>query len=163
MADIINGTWIKDGKAVDTIYQSGVKVYGRNLLSNTSPEMSTVTASSWGSSPAGVATGVYGAGTYQVSVYVDNTIDANTNLNLNLYTAVNGHIGNLSGKSIQPGSKGTISYTITLLEGQSIRSAWAGFTNVSNVAHSYSYKQIMITKYTGDDTPYSQAPEDILN
>jgi len=32
MADITHGTWIKDGKAVDAVYQDGVKVYGRNLL-----------------------------------------------------------------------------------------------------------------------------------
>lgn len=31
MADITYGTWIKDGKAVDAVYQDGVKVYGRNL------------------------------------------------------------------------------------------------------------------------------------
>jgi len=36
MADITHGTWIKDGKAVDAVYQSGVKVYGRNLLTGTS-------------------------------------------------------------------------------------------------------------------------------
>ncbi|WP_063490449.1 hypothetical protein [Lactiplantibacillus plantarum] len=45
MADITHGTWIKDGKAVDAVYQSGVKVYGRNLLSNTTgqwmPTMAT--------------------------------------------------------------------------------------------------------------------------
>lgn len=35
MADITHGTWIKDGKAVDAAYQSGVKVYGRNLLLDT--------------------------------------------------------------------------------------------------------------------------------
>lgn len=33
MADITHGTWIKDGKAVDAVYQGGVKVYGRNLWS----------------------------------------------------------------------------------------------------------------------------------
>lgn len=32
MADITHGVWIKDGKAVDAVYQSGVKVYGRNLF-----------------------------------------------------------------------------------------------------------------------------------
>lgn len=163
MADITHGTWIKDGKAVDAVYQDGVKVYGRNLLSNSSPEMSTVTASGWGDSTAAVATGVYGAGTYRVSAYVDNTIDNTTNLSVNLYVYVSGHAGNFSGTPINPGSQGTISYTITLLEGQSIRSAWAGFKKTSNAAYSYSYKQIMITKYTDDDTPYSQAPEDILN
>ena len=35
MADITHGTWIKDGKAVDTVYQNSVKVYGRNLLLDT--------------------------------------------------------------------------------------------------------------------------------
>lgn len=34
MADITHGTWIKDGKAVDAVYQNGVKVYGRNLILN---------------------------------------------------------------------------------------------------------------------------------
>jgi len=32
MADITNGTWIKDGKAVDKVYQNGRQVYGRNLF-----------------------------------------------------------------------------------------------------------------------------------
>ncbi|MFK5685382.1 hypothetical protein ACI3GN_02035 [Lactiplantibacillus plantarum] len=36
MADITHGTWIKDGKAVDAVCQNGVKVYGRNLLTNLS-------------------------------------------------------------------------------------------------------------------------------
>ncbi len=35
MADITYGTWIKDGKAVDAVYQNGIKVYGRNLLTGT--------------------------------------------------------------------------------------------------------------------------------
>jgi len=33
MADITNGTWIKDGKPVDAVYQNGVKVYRRNYFS----------------------------------------------------------------------------------------------------------------------------------
>lgn len=33
MADITHGTWIKDGKAVDAVYQKGIKVYGRNYFS----------------------------------------------------------------------------------------------------------------------------------
>jgi hypothetical protein len=35
MADITHGTWIKDGEAVDAVYQNGVKVYGRNLYTDT--------------------------------------------------------------------------------------------------------------------------------
>ena len=38
MADITHGTWIKDGKAVDAVYQSGVKAYGRNLVTGSDQE-----------------------------------------------------------------------------------------------------------------------------
>ena len=36
MADITHGTWIKDGKPIDAVYQNGKQVYGRNLLTGTS-------------------------------------------------------------------------------------------------------------------------------
>ncbi|MGA3232831.1 hypothetical protein ACA593_08630 [Lactiplantibacillus pentosus] len=36
MADITHGTWIKDGKDVDVVYQGGVKLYGKNLILNSS-------------------------------------------------------------------------------------------------------------------------------
>lgn len=49
MADITHGTWIKDGKAVDAVYQSGVKVYGRNLLTN----LSSNWTKSWGGASVG--------------------------------------------------------------------------------------------------------------
>lgn len=35
MADITHGTWIKDGKAVDSVFSNGKQVYGRNLLTGT--------------------------------------------------------------------------------------------------------------------------------
>lgn len=35
MADITHGTWIKDGKAVDSAYSNGQQVYGRNYFSVT--------------------------------------------------------------------------------------------------------------------------------
>ena len=41
MADITHGTWIKDGKAVDAVYQGDVKVYGRNLLTGTANKIIT--------------------------------------------------------------------------------------------------------------------------
>lgn len=44
MADITHGTWIKDGKVVDAVYQSGVKVYGRNLFLDSQTQTSQ---SSW--------------------------------------------------------------------------------------------------------------------
>jgi len=40
MTDISHGAWIKDGNAVDAVYQSGVKVYGRNLLLDTATQSS---------------------------------------------------------------------------------------------------------------------------
>lgn len=43
MADITHGTWIKDGKAVDAVYQGGAKVYGRNLLTGTGNHIVTGT------------------------------------------------------------------------------------------------------------------------
>ena len=36
MADITHGVWIKDGTPVDSVYQGGAKVYGRNLSLDTS-------------------------------------------------------------------------------------------------------------------------------
>lgn len=39
MADITHGAWIKDGKAVDVVYQGGSQVYGRNLISGTSSDL----------------------------------------------------------------------------------------------------------------------------
>lgn len=35
MADITHGTWIKDGKAVDKVFSDGKQVYGRNLYLDT--------------------------------------------------------------------------------------------------------------------------------
>lgn len=49
MADITHGTWIKDGKAVDAVYQGGVKVYGRNMLADSGFESGKTPANySWG-------------------------------------------------------------------------------------------------------------------
>ncbi|WP_076656613.1 hypothetical protein [Lactiplantibacillus plantarum] len=56
MADITHGTWIKDGKAVDAVYKSGVKVYGRNLLKNTAGDSSPIMATASGGSVSGDTT-----------------------------------------------------------------------------------------------------------
>ena len=41
MADITHGTWIKDGKAVDKVFSNGRQVYGRNLITKTSADLQT--------------------------------------------------------------------------------------------------------------------------
>ena len=38
MADITHGVWIKDGKAVDKVFSDSKQVYGRNLSSGTNQE-----------------------------------------------------------------------------------------------------------------------------
>nr|WP_247965333.1 carbohydrate binding domain-containing protein [Lactiplantibacillus plantarum] len=48
MADITHGTWIKDGKAVDAVYQSGIKVYGRNLYVDTENFDNSSVWNNWG-------------------------------------------------------------------------------------------------------------------
>jgi hypothetical protein len=42
MADITHGVWIKDGKAVDSVYSNGKQIYGRNLLLGTKTPLSLV-------------------------------------------------------------------------------------------------------------------------
>ncbi|CDN29037.1 hypothetical protein [Lactiplantibacillus plantarum] len=56
MADITHGTWIKDGKAVDAVYQSDVKVYGRNLLKDTAGDSSPIMVTASGGSISGDTT-----------------------------------------------------------------------------------------------------------
>lgn len=43
MADITNGVWIKDGKAVDAVFSNGRQVYGRNLLLNSDQQFTNST------------------------------------------------------------------------------------------------------------------------
>jgi len=42
MADVTNGTWILYDKAVDAVYQNGVKIYGRNLALETDKIFTTI-------------------------------------------------------------------------------------------------------------------------
>lgn len=56
MANITHGTWIKDDKAVDAVYQSDVKVYGRNLLKDTAGDSSPIMATASGGSISGDTT-----------------------------------------------------------------------------------------------------------
>ncbi|WND31734.1 hypothetical protein [Lactiplantibacillus plantarum] len=156
MADITHGVWIKDGKAVDTVYQGGIKVYGRNLVTGTSNKLKTVTASGWGQSPANKASGTYGIGRYYASAYIENT----TPVVMTIYVYVNGNSGNFSGSPIQVGQSGIASRTFDILDGQSLSSIWVGFAGSQTNSCTYKYKEVMITR---TPSPWTPAPEDVLN
>lgn len=154
MADITHGTWIKDGKAVDAVYQNGVNVYSRNLVTGTSNELKTITASVWGGAPGNKASGTYGAGRYYASAYIENT----ANVGMTIYIRVNGHVGNFSGNTIPAGQSGIANCTVDILNGQSLESMWVGFVSPQTASYSYKYKEVMIKR---TPSPWSPAPEDI--
>ena len=156
MADITHGTWIKDGKAVDKVFSDGKQVYGRNLVTGTSNELTTVTGSGWGGSPGSQPSGTYGAGKYYASAYIENT----TPVGMGIFIYVDGHTGNFSGNTIPAGQSGIVSCVFDILEGQSLASTWVGFTSPQTESYTYKYKEMMITR---TPSPWSPAPEDILN
>lgn len=152
----INGkVCVVDGVAIDKVFSNGNQVYGRNLVTGTSNELKTVTGSGWGSSPASPASGIYGAGKYYASAYIENT----TPVVLNIYVKVEGHTGNFNGNYIQPGKSGTVNCTVDILEGQSLVSTWLGFRDSQTASYTYKYKEMMIKRAPSTWTP---APEDVL-
>jgi hypothetical protein len=155
MADITHGTWIKDGKAVDKVFSDGKQVYGRNLVTGTSNELKSYTASGWGSAPKCKASGTYGAGRYYASAYIENT----TPVLMKIYINVNGNDVNYSGNAIPAGESGVSSLTFDILDGQSLASIWVSYTSSQTESYTYKYKEMMITR---TPSSWSPAPEDIL-
>ena len=156
MADITHGAWIKDGKAVDTVYQSGVKVYGRNLLANTSNDYTTVTANGWGYSNSVKPIVSTNGGTYTASLYVNNTSKAD----IWLQVWINGRGDAIAGNKVLAGQEGLSKATFTLPNWQSVNNMGCTYTAKQTETMSYQVKQMMLSH---DDAPYSKAPEDILN
>jgi len=156
MADITHGAWIKDGKAVDAVYQGGVKVYSRNLVIGTSNQLKTITGSGWGVASDVHTSGTYGAGKYYASAYIENT----TPVALCIWVHVNGVSYNVPGSFIQAGESGISSYTFNVLEGQSLDSMHVGFRSLQTESYTYKYKEVMIKR---TPSSWSPAPEDVLN
>jgi len=152
----INGkVCVVDGVAVDKVFSDGKQVYGRNLVTGTSNELKTITVYGWGGSPVSLASGIYGAGRYYASAYVENT----TPVDINIYIHVNGHVGNFHGDTIPAGQSGIVSCTFDILDGQSLDSAWVGFASSQTVGYTYKYKEVMVTR---TPSPWSPAPEDVM-
>lgn len=81
MADITHGTWIKDGKTVDTVYQNGVKAYGRNLLTDSSFESGSRDTIQYGyvnRATLSVSSDYAYKGTYSLKNYLSNTSTIDT-------------------------------------------------------------------------------------
>ena len=99
MADITHGTWIKDGKAVDAVYQSGTKVYGRNLYLN-----SKAIPDNYGGS-SGVTVEAFDSNTNMWHIVAEK--GSGSLIGLYLYTYANDKIPNNSDWSYSADVKGT--------------------------------------------------------
>lgn len=108
MADITHGTWIKDGKAVDAVYQGGVKVYGRNLLINTSSS-----ATNGRTVPQGASVQIHGAYSRTDSYEQVTTPSVDSEL---FYRFVSPDNNNLYG--LTPGKTYTLSGSVSYTTGE---------------------------------------------
>lgn len=166
MADITHGMWVKDGKAVDAVYQDGKQVYGRNLIKGSY-------ASSWGFS-------INGNGTTVQKVTMDSGEVA---------LHVIGH-DDVSGFWCHPSlpSSGIYTYSVEVKgTGTVSKLGWGGPSNISvqptddwqRVSSTASletnrwyafilygamdvYVRLLKVETGSVATPYSPAPEDVL-
>lgn len=190
MADITHGTWIKDGKAVDAVYQDGVKVYGRNLLQGTGTASGDV-AGGDGDFVEGAFNGYNAVKTnlawhgrfinlnsalgrtnakvgdwYTISIYVkaDKQIDTST---INLYRAIRSDWGDTA-------------HTFSM-SAKPITTQWQQYSCSFQIDENSLQKDNTRLEYDGDtvdnwiywagwkleegsiSTPWTPAPEDILN
>jgi hypothetical protein len=137
----------------DLKIEKPVAIYSENLVTGTSDELKSFTGTVWGTAPANPASGTYGTGKYHASVYIENPSD----IPINLYVRVNGKTGNFDGVRIEPGTNGKIEYDFDVLEGQSIQSAWVGFSVSTTETYTYKYKDVMITR---EPSLWSPSPSD---
>ncbi|MCH8624497.1 hypothetical protein [Lactiplantibacillus plantarum] len=180
MADITHGTWIKDGKAVDAVYQNGVKIYGRNLYLNSKTIKDsyikygdfTVTVEPFDSTTnmwhivapqvTGKTVGIYLYG------YADDKLQDNSDWS---YSADVKGTGNIYSFGIDGGSRNPVVGTIG--------SEWSRISQTGRIDNP-NHKTIVMYFNTNNSpvdvyiklpklesgttpTPWSPAPEDILN
>lgn len=143
------------GESVPRDFRIGLSVanYSDNLLLKTSSVLKSVTVTGWGGSEHYYASGTYGAGTYIVRVYINNT----TGEYMNVFIAISGRDTNSTGKAVAAGFKGYLTSTIELVEGETLSAAWVGFSNKTTQNYTYEYKDLSITR---EPSPWSPSPQD---
>lgn len=152
----INGkACVVNGTPVDKVFSDGKQVYGRNLVTGTSNELKTITVSGWGRSPIYKTGRTCGAGKYYYSAYVENT----TPVGIRIFIHVNGRGNNDFSHILPAGQSGIVSYTLDVLEEESLHGIWVGFANSQTKSYTYKYKEVMITRAP---SPWSPAPEDVM-
>lgn len=156
----INGkACVVNGVPVDKVFSDGKQVYERNLITGTSKEFKTVTASGWGTSPANKASGKYRAGRYYVSAYIENTTPVNMKVYVNIYGDDGNFLYNALGGFMPAGKSGIGSSTFNILEGQFINSVFVGFESPQTESYTYKYKEAMVKR---TPSPWTPAPEDYI-
>lgn len=155
----INGkACVVNGVSVDKVFSDGKQVYERNLVTGTSKELKTVTASGWGTSAPNRASGAYSAGRYYASAYVENTTPVRIRVFASIYK--NGKFShNVSGGIIPAGQSGVGSLTFDIYEGDMVISTFVGFERPQTESYTYKYKEAMLKR---TPSPWTPAPEDII-
>lgn len=157
MADITHGTWIKDGKAVDTVYQSGVKVYGRNLIKGGAHQ--TILASTSNYNYNVLYTDLIPNQTYTLSMVASLTGSGNSLVSVCVY----GNSFDVPALFIQNmvADGTTRKWQFTVPTNGTFLLIYAGKQGATSGIEA-DFKQLKLE--TGATaTPYSIAPEDILN
>lgn len=169
MADITHGAWIKDGKAVDKVYQNGVKVYGRNLSLGTSIPISIqgkgpstlwqdVKRIKLSRNPAGLTV------TYSYAVTIDRPDSGSLYQQFGTqFDPAWGMPVNVNLKDLQPGVKTSFNKTMVFPKFIGSAGNFNDYMTIGLVSSSALVKFEDLKVELGSvATPWTSAPEDIL-
>jgi len=157
MADITHGTWIKDGKAVDAVYQGDAKVYGRNLIKGGAHQ--TILADSSNNYNFKIVyTDLIPNQAYTLSMIANLTGSSDNLFTVNLYGNNFGVPAMVSHNMVADGK--TNKWKFTVPDNGLFLLIYAGKQG-STSGIVIDIKQLKLE--TGDQTAFSIAPEDILN
>ena len=171
MADITHGTWIKDGKAVDAVYQSGIKVYGKNLITNSAAPQVLRRPDDNPNYPSWVGRQIYRGlknnETYTVSslATVETTDKSAEKWGIRIFQNNGNHVATAMNFDANTGKRQSFTFT-TPDDGIS----YDVYIYSGGVGVDYTPSDLKIVTTVSDykletgsvATPYSLAPEDIL-
>lgn len=156
MADITHGTWIKDGKAVDAVYQGGVKVYGRNLIKGSAHQ--TILANNHYNNNFQVFyTGLIPNQTYALSMIASLTGSSDNLMTVSLYG--NDFDAPALIDHTMVADETTTKWQFTVPNNGLVIIIYAG-KKFNTTGIGLDIKQLKLE--IGGQTPWSPAPEDVL-